>query len=187
MSFFGRKVVPLIHLYVFSLLCIIHFSDGFNFINCSNDLKGKAFAFEYQYYSGKYLTRNDNGEYADVQDKKNYDGGWYRGNVRYAREQVWITEPAGDNHFYLRSATIDGDYIYDAPRGDKAARLSKRKKAKFRVDCVRCSGDSQTDCQIKNENGRKLYTNAYKNTKFCHNCGSTNWFKWSFYRVQKRN
>ena len=179
MSVFARKYISRIHIFLLSSLCIIHFSDGFNYINCSNQLKNKAFVFKYQYYSGKYLTRNNNGEYADVQDRLNYDGGWYRGRTKYAREQVWITEPAGDNHFYLKSATTDGDYIYDASSGEKAARLSRTKKAKFRVDCVRCSSrDRHTGCHIKNASGRKLDTNYYKNTKFCHNCGSANWFEW---------
>ena len=34
-------------------------------------------------------------------------------------------------------------------------------------------------CQIRTDEGRKLYTSYYLNTKFCHNCGSEEWFNWS--------
>lgn len=88
------------------------------------------------------------------------------------------TETEHESDFVYIRNYLQKDYIYDVGKGTQAARLHRNPGTKFKIMCDN-NCESLHRCQIRTEQGRKLYTSYYLNTKFCYQCGSIDWFWWS--------
>lgn len=141
-------------------------------MDCTRQIQGGLYGLNYDYYPPYYAN-------------------WGRDEVQMLRRRttLWKFEPVNSKepYVYIRS-NVHKDYIFDAASGfTQQARLHRSTRTKFKIMCKRHIPGLKEDvdckyrrnCQIRTDEGRKLYTSSWMNTKFCRDCGSEDWFHWS--------
>ena len=130
-------------------------------VDCTAKTKNGLYSINYDYYPAYYANWGPDHE-VEMTSTAN----------------LWQFLPVkSENYVYLRSY-LQKDYIYDAHKGKQAARLHRSPGTKFKIMCDH-NCETLHSCQIRTDEGRKLYTSYYLNTKFCLKCGSESWFWWS--------